>query len=96
MMSTVTQANRASMLRSGGGALFLGGHALFKAVVWRTVPTTRLEGVGVLAALLLLAPHVSALVLTLAALVVIVGVAIADRMQHPAQSADLDRADGAA
>jgi low temperature requirement protein LtrA len=80
----------------GGGALFLGGHALFKAVVWRTVPTTRLVGVGVLVALLLLAPHVSALVLTLAALVVIVGVAIADRVQHPAQSADLDRVDGAA
>ncbi|MDT4934280.1 MAG: hypothetical protein QOK11_2172 [Pseudonocardiales bacterium] len=91
-MSTVTQANRASMLRSGGGALFLGGHALFKAVGWRTVPTTRLVGVGALLALLQLAPHVFAL----AALVVIVGVAIADRMQHPAQSADLDRADGAA
>src|SRR5439155_10347017 len=38
----------------GGPALFLAGHALFKAVVWRIVPTSRLVAVVVLALLLLL------------------------------------------
>jgi low temperature requirement protein LtrA len=66
----------------GGAAAFLIGHALFKAVVWRVVPTSRLVGVGVLAALLALAPHVTALVLAITALVVIVGVAVIDRIHH--------------
>jgi low temperature requirement protein LtrA len=80
----------------GGVGLFLGGHALFKAVMWRVVPSTRLAAVVLLALLLLVAPHITALELAIAALAVIFAVAIADRLQHPLGSADLDRADGAA
>ena len=68
----------------GGAALFLLGHAMFKAVVWRVRPTARLVGVGVLAVLFAVAPHVSALTLAIAVLAVVVGVAVSDRMVHPA------------
>jgi len=68
----------------GGVGLYLLGHALFKAVVWQVVPWTRLAGVVVLIALFAVAPHVSALVLSLAALAVVLGVAVADRRLHPA------------
>jgi low temperature requirement protein LtrA len=67
----------------GGTALFLGGHALFKAVVWRRISWARVIGVAVLAGLAALAPHVSALALAVCALEVVVGVAIADRLTHP-------------
>jgi low temperature requirement protein LtrA len=67
----------------GGTALYLGGHALFKATVWRVVPWSRLLGVAALAALLLLAPHVSALVLGIATFAVVAGVALTDRVRHP-------------
>ena len=70
----------------GGVGLFLCGHALFKAVIWRVVPWTRLVAVGVLAALLPVAPHVTALTLSIGAMVVVVGVAVADRLLHPSQS----------
>jgi low temperature requirement protein LtrA len=75
-----------SLLVLGGSALYLGGHAIFKAVVWRLVSWPRVVAVLVLAALLVLAPHVSALVLALLALVVIVAVAVADRVLHPVLS----------
>jgi low temperature requirement protein LtrA len=71
----------------GGVALFLAGHAVFKAVVWRTVSWPRVVGVVVLAVLAALAPHVTALVLGCCALAVIVGVAIADHVGHPLPSA---------
>jgi low temperature requirement protein LtrA len=67
----------------GGTALFLGGHALFKAVVWRLPSWPRIGGVVVLAALGVLAPHVAALTLGICALAVVVAVAIADRLVHP-------------
>jgi low temperature requirement protein LtrA len=70
------------LLIVGGAALFLGGHAIFKALVFRVVPTSRLLGVAVLALLLLVAPHVTALALSAGVLVVIVAVAVADRIQH--------------
>ena len=35
----------------GGSALFLAGHAAFKAVVWRTIPTTLLIAITILALL---------------------------------------------
>jgi low temperature requirement protein LtrA len=71
-----------SLLIVGGAALFLGGHAIFKALVFRVAPTSRLVGVAVLGLLLLVAPHVTALVLSVAVLVVIVAVAVTDRIQH--------------
>jgi low temperature requirement protein LtrA len=67
----------------GGAALFLGGHGLFKAIVWRIVPWPRLIAVVVLALLFLLAPHVSALVLGIVVLCVVIAVAISDRVLHP-------------
>lgn len=73
-----------SWLILGGTALFLGGHAIFKAAVWRLVSWPRVIGVLVVLALGALAPHTAALTLGVCALAVIVAVAIADRIQHPA------------
>jgi low temperature requirement protein LtrA len=67
-----------ALLILGGPALYLAGHAAFKAVVWRTVSVPRLAGVAALALLGLLAPHVSVLVLAACAAAVVVGVAVAD------------------
>ena len=67
-----------SAMLLGGTALFLLGHAAFKAAVWRTVSWTRIAGVVVLAALGGLAPFVPALVLSVCAAVVVLGVAAAD------------------
>lgn len=72
-----------TLLVLGGVALFLGGHAVFKAIVFRVVPWSRITAVVVLALLLPLAPHVSALTLGIGTLLVITSVAVADRVQHP-------------
>jgi low temperature requirement protein LtrA len=69
----------------GGIALFLGGHALFKAVVWRRASWPRLGGIVAVAALGVLAPHVAKLTLAICSVAVIAGVAIVDRMTHPAR-----------
>jgi low temperature requirement protein LtrA len=82
----------------GGAALFLAGHALFIAVVWRVMPWSRIAAIIVLALLGLLAPHVSALELGICAVTVVVGVAVADRLfrlgvdtdtPHPAHTKEL-------
>jgi low temperature requirement protein LtrA len=67
----------------GGTALFLAGHAAFKAAVWRTVSVPRLAGIGVLALLGLLAPHVSVLILGACAAAVVLGVIVADWLTAP-------------
>jgi low temperature requirement protein LtrA len=64
----------------GGAALFLAGHALFTAVVWRETPWSRIVAIIALALLGLLAPHISALALGVCAAAVVVGVAVADRL----------------
>jgi low temperature requirement protein LtrA len=75
-------------LMLGGTALFLGGHAAFKAMVWRTVSWPRVGGAVGALALFALAPHVTALTLGICTLGVIVGVAIADRLfAHPIEMA---------
>jgi low temperature requirement protein LtrA len=66
----------------GGVALFLVGHAVFKALVFAVVPVSRLVATVVVLALFGLAPHVSALVLGGCVLVVLVVVAVADRLQQ--------------
>lgn len=73
-----------SWLVVGGVALFLAGHALFKYLVWGVVSWQRVAAVVVLLALLLLAPHVSALALGFATLAVVIAVAVADRVQRGA------------
>jgi len=77
----------AAWLILGGVALFLAGHAAFKAVIWRRVPWTRIGAVAVLALLGLAAPHLSALVLGGCAAAVVVAVAAIDYTQHPAPRA---------
>jgi low temperature requirement protein LtrA len=74
---------RTAWLVLGGTALFLGGHALFKFIVWRLVSWPRVIAVAVVAALGLVAPHVSTFVLGVCTLAVIVSVAITDRIVHP-------------
>jgi low temperature requirement protein LtrA len=64
----------------GGVALYLAGHALFKAVIWKRVSWPRVIGAALCLGLFALAPSVSALALSLVTLAVVVGVAIADRV----------------
>jgi len=70
----------------GGPALFLLGHAIFKALVWRAVSWPRIAGVAVLAAGGLAARHVSGLVLAGGVLAVLVAVAAGDRVLHPVEA----------
>lgn len=67
----------------GGIALFLAGHAMFKAVVWRKASWPRLGGIVALGLIALLAPHVARLTLAICSVAVIAGVAILDRLTHP-------------
>jgi low temperature requirement protein LtrA len=69
----------------GGTALFLIGHAAFKAVVWRAVSWPRVAGAVALAAGGLLIRHVTGLTLSLYVVAVVVAVAIADHFRHPLQ-----------
>jgi low temperature requirement protein LtrA len=64
----------------GGTSLFLAGHALFIGVVWRVTPWSRIVAIVVLGLLGVLAPHVSALVLSICTAAVVVGVAVTDRL----------------
>jgi low temperature requirement protein LtrA len=64
----------------GGAALFLIGHAMFRATVWVTTPWTRIGAVVVLGALGLVAPHVPAWALSACAAAVVVAVAAADHL----------------
>ncbi len=70
----------------GGPALYLAGHAAFKAVVWRAVPVPRIAAVAAAALLGLLAPHVTVLALAAAAAVVVIGVVVADYLQDHGES----------
>ncbi|SHG03010.1 Low temperature requirement protein LtrA [Jatrophihabitans endophyticus] len=64
----------------GSTALFLVGHALFKAVVWRVASWPRLGVAAALLALLPLGPHTSPLTLGLCALGGLVVVGVCDRL----------------
>lgn len=69
-------------LALGGVALYLAGHAAFKAVVWRVVAWPRWAGAAVALLLLLAAPHLGALTVAVLALVVLVLVAMADGLHR--------------
>ena len=80
-----------------GPALFLAGHAAFKAVVWRRISWHRVGAVIVLALLGLVAPHVSAVVLSACAVAVVLAVIAADLLWPPSmdsQEPDNPNSDG--
>lgn len=62
----------------GGMAVYVAGHAGFKATLWKVVPWTRIVAVVVLALLGLTTHHVPALVLSALAAVVVLAVAASD------------------
>jgi low temperature requirement protein LtrA len=64
----------------GGSALYLAGHAAFKAVVWRALPITRIAAILILGGLGVPAGHVSAVILAGCAAVVLIALAAADRV----------------
>ncbi len=66
----------------GGPALFLAGHAAFKATVWRIAPWSRLAAIAVIALLAIPAPYLPAAVLGACTAAVVVAVAIADRLHR--------------
>ncbi len=70
----------------GGSALFLAGHAAFKATVWRVVPWSRLAAIVLLGLMGLLAPYIPAAALSGGAAAVVIAVALADRYLTGAQA----------
>jgi low temperature requirement protein LtrA len=66
-----------------GPALFLAGHAAFKATIWHRASWPRIGAIAVLGLLGIAAPHVSAVVLSGFAAVVVVAVAVADQVWAP-------------
>ncbi|MET7669349.1 low temperature requirement protein A [Micromonospora luteifusca] len=70
----------------GGPALFLAGHAGYKAVLWRTLPTSRITAVLLLLALMPVGVVLGApvAVCAAAALAVTVAVILTDRFRSPA------------
>jgi low temperature requirement protein LtrA len=71
----------------GGPAIFLAGHAAFKAVIWHVASWQRLGAIVILGLLGLLASHVSAIALSACAAAVVVGVCVADQLMRPAATA---------
>jgi low temperature requirement protein LtrA len=78
-----TGGTATALMVIGGPALFLAGHALFKRVIWGVISWPRVAAVVLLVLLLLAAPHVTALTLGLVVLVVLVAVAVSDRIYVP-------------
>jgi len=64
----------------GGTAVFLAGHAAFKATVWRTVPWRRLTAIVVLGLLGIVATSISALTLGALTTIVVILLAASDRL----------------
>jgi low temperature requirement protein LtrA len=68
----------------GGPALFLIGHAAFKAAIWRRISWARLAAVAALGLFGLLTLHVPALVLAACSALAVIAVAVADHFSRPA------------
>ena len=79
----------------GGPALFLAGHALFKYTVFGVVSVSRLVAIAVLAGLVPVAFGLSPLVIGLAAMLVVAGVAVHESIFHPAVTEESISVDGA-
>ncbi|MDQ2739545.1 MAG: low temperature requirement protein A, partial [Actinomycetota bacterium] len=84
---THTTTSSTAWLILGGTALYLAGHAAFKATVWRTVPWTRLGAILGLALLGLAATSLPALALggSTAAIVVVLAASDRDVRSHRRQ-----------
>ncbi len=67
-----------SWMLLGGTALFLAGHAAFRAVLWHRVAWAKIAGIAALALLGLAAPHVTAVLLGVCTAAVVLAVAVAD------------------
>jgi low temperature requirement protein LtrA len=67
----------------GGSALFIGGHAIFKAYLWRVRPWSRIVAVLILVALLPVGPYLPPMALAGCALAVTVFVCISDAVFVP-------------
>jgi low temperature requirement protein LtrA len=76
----------------GGPALFLAGHAAFKAVVWNRISWQRVGAIPVLALLGLLVPHVSAVTLSACSVAVVLAVVAADQLWPPRAAEPIDAA----
>jgi low temperature requirement protein LtrA len=77
----------AAWLILGGAGLFIAGHLAFKRAVWRHLSWPRVGALAVLALLGLVAPHITALVLSSCAAAVVVGVAVADYLGRSGNTA---------
>jgi low temperature requirement protein LtrA len=69
---------RTSWMVLGGTGLFIAGHAAFKAIIWRRVSWPRIAALAIIALLGLLAPHVSALALSVCSAALVVVLVLAD------------------
>ena len=89
---------QASWMILGGAGLFIAGHAAFKAIIWRRLSWPRIAALAILALLGLLAPHVSALALSVCSAVLIVALVLADSagLGAPAGGSSGSSADGSA
>ena len=77
----------AAWLILGGPALFLAGHAAFKAAIWRRISWPRLGAIAALGLFGLLAPHVPALALAACGAAAVLAVAVADHFWQPQPAA---------
>lgn len=75
-----TPTTAVSLMILGGSALYVVGHAAFKAVIWRAVPLTRVGAIVVLGLLGLAAPHLSSVALGGLAAAVLILLAGSDRV----------------
>ena len=87
---------QASWMILGGAGLFIAGHAAFKVIIWRQLSWPRIAALAVLALLGLLAPHVSALALSVCSAVLIVALVLADFAGLGAPAGRLAAAGGSA
>ena len=87
---TAGTAGATAWLVLGGAALFLAGHAAFKAIVWRIVPTSRLLAVAVLGLLGIVATSMSTLALGAVTAGVVLLVVAADRLAHRSAAGESD------
>jgi low temperature requirement protein LtrA len=75
-----------ALLLLGGSALFLAGHALFKAAMWRSWPWTRMAAIVLLALLVPASLRLPGLAVSSFAVAAIGLLVIADRFHRPTQA----------